>query len=195
MCTSLACVSDSVGTLQVMESMPIPGGDPCSHDYDVRNQSPSRTERRHYKHTNYEVEKALSKKKLPKWQEQIEDHISLGGAPYPRTVYMADLPQRRSARASHRNQVITRKVMMAGLLPSDVMANPGGLLEPRADFPMPMTSKTWSCACAATRHVQEKLYREVQSAREESATRHERRIQESIRSRIEAAELEERQFR
>jgi hypothetical protein len=43
--------------------------------------------------------------------------------------------------------------------------------------------------------VKDKLYREIQSARVEASTRHERRIEESAKARELAAEISERQFR
>lgn len=94
-----------------MEALPLPGGDPLSHDYEIRAKSPpTRPERRDFSYRTRHLRRSHSAK-LPEWRKKVEEHVSLGGAPYPRTVLLTNLPLRRSARECHRQEVLVRKVI------------------------------------------------------------------------------------
>mmetsp|Transcript_4156 Transcript_4156/g.11719 ORF Transcript_4156/g.11719 Transcript_4156/m.11719 type:complete len:547 (-) Transcript_4156:266-1906(-) len=96
-----------------MASMPLPGGDPCDYDYSIRAKSPplrsATTPRRPASQRRACGSPPVPAEKLLKWQQEVQEHMSQGGAPYPRGVVLYHLQGRSSARQKHRVDVTHRR--------------------------------------------------------------------------------------
>jgi len=92
--------------LKVMAMIPLPGGDACDYDYEVRRRSPPI--RPSCLHSRAALPSAFQEQ-IPKWKSEIERFTVSGGAPYPRGVEMSQVRQRRDDRKKHADEVVQRK--------------------------------------------------------------------------------------